>query len=66
MIPASYMFKDTYHQHWEKAEPETAPTRPAPRGGIAIPLREIIALAGQALDNLRRRPVRAGQPQPDC
>ncbi|KFC66978.1 hypothetical protein FF80_02365 [Devosia sp. LC5] len=54
MIPASYMFKQVYHQHWEAAEPEVALVT-QPRGGIVIPLRQIIALAARALDNLRHR-----------
>jgi hypothetical protein len=57
MIPASYMFKDIYHQHWEAAEPEPVQVRPEPRGGITIPLRDIIALVGRAVDTLRRRPA---------
>lgn len=64
MIPASYMFKDIYHQHWEVGETEAAPARPAPRGGIAIPMRDIAALLGRAVEGLRRRPVAAGQVQP--
>lgn len=56
MIPASYMFKHIYHQHWEVAEPEPVQIRPEPRGGIKIPLRDIIALVGSAVHNLRHRP----------
>ncbi|MFK4812643.1 hypothetical protein ACI3KW_20805 [Devosia sp. ZW T5_3] len=57
MIPASYLFKQAYHQQWEAAEPEVAPVTAKPRGGMTIPLRQIIALAARALDNLRHRPL---------
>lgn len=56
MIPASYMFKDIYHQHWEVAEEEVAPARHEPRGGIAIAA--LLALAGQALAALREAATR--------
>ncbi|UXN75388.1 hypothetical protein N8D56_11730 [Devosia sp. A8/3-2] len=55
MIPASYLFKQAYHQQWETAEPEVAPVAAEPRGGMTIPLRQLIAPAARALDNLRHR-----------
>ncbi len=32
MIPASYMFKDVYHQHWEQEQTATQATAQRPTG----------------------------------
>lgn len=55
MIPASYLFKQVYHQHWEAAEPETPPPAAEPRGGMTIPLLRIVTLAAHVVGNLRHR-----------
>jgi hypothetical protein len=56
MIPASYLFKQVYHQHWEAAEPAIAPKADEPGGGMTIPLRQVITLAARAaLDKLWHR-----------
>lgn len=49
MIPASYLFKDIYRQHWQ--EPDAIPTASEPhqRSGLVVPS----AQAGSVLHALR-------------
>ncbi|MET3924710.1 hypothetical protein [Devosia sp. 2618] len=43
MIPASYMFKDIYHQHWEQPDaPASAEQNHAPKGGLLTPLAHLL------------------------
>ena len=37
MIPASYMFKDIYHQHWENEETSPQPVDNNQFGGMTTP-----------------------------
>ena len=39
MIPASYLFKDTYRQHWEEPEPaQRLPKGPSFFSGLMTPI----------------------------
>jgi hypothetical protein len=39
MIPASYLFKNVYHQHWEEPEPVRHPVaKPSFFSGLMTPL----------------------------
>jgi hypothetical protein len=45
MIPASYLFKDIYHQHWEEAPEASAHIEKNPRfiDGLMTPIASAIA-----------------------
>jgi hypothetical protein len=43
MIPASYLFKNIYHQHWEQEQPEPKAPEQHKWNGVTTPIWERLA-----------------------